>query len=562
MSAKELRYDAAARSALERGVNTLVDTVKVTLGPAGRNVVIEKKFGTPAVVSDGVTIAREITIEDPFENMGAQLVREVATKTNDVAGDGTTTAAVIAQAILREGIRVVTAGAAPLAVRRGVDLAVGRVINDLIKVAVPIDTREQVEEVASLSAHDPSVGKLIADAIERVGKDGVITVEEAQSLDTTLELVEGMQFDKGYISPYFITDAEKMEGVYEEPFMLFFEKKIANVMDIVPIMEQVRAAGKPFIVVAEDVEGEALAAFVVNKLRGVMQCAAVKAPGFGDRRKAMLEDMAILTGGTFITEDLGSKLENVTMDQLGTAKRVVIGKDETTIIDGAGDGKAIQGRIDQIKNALEKSESDYDREKLSERIAKLSGGVAVIKVGAATETELKEKKERIEDGLSSTRAAVEEGVVPGGGSVLVRLADQIPSRLGADRDEKVGVDIVRRALAEPARIIAENAGYEGAVVVARLRECEPGHGFNAETGEYIDMLAAGIADPVKVTRSALENAGSIAGMLLSTECVIADLPEDDEPAAGGGPGGGMGGMPGGMGDMGGMGGMGGMPGMM
>jgi len=565
MSAKDLRFEQAARAALERGVNALVDTLKVTLGPAGRNVVIEKKFGSPTVVSDGVTIAREISVDNPFENMGAQLVREVSTKTNDVAGDGTTTAAVMAQALLREGTRVVAAGAAPLAVKRGVDLAVQHLVAELAKVTVPISGRDQVAEVASLSAHDSVIGELIAEAMEKVGKDGVITVEEAKGLDTSLELVEGMQFDKGYISPYFITDAEKMEGVYEEPLLLFFEKKISNVLDIIPLLEKVRNAGKPFIIVAEDVEGEALAALVVNKLRGILNCAAVKAPGFGDRRRAMLEDMAILTGGTYISEQLGSKLENTTLDMLGTAKRVVITKDDTTLVDGAGDPKAIQGRIEQIKLALERSESDYDREKLSERIAKLSGGVAVIRVGAATETEMKEKKERIEDGLSATRAAVEAGIVPGGGATLVRLADKLPKRLGADEDERIGVNIFRRALSEPTRIIAQNAGYEGAIVVDRIREADQfGFGFNAETGEYEDLMAAGIADPVKVTRSAIENAASIAGLLLSTECIMTDLPEEEPKMPAGGGGGGGGGMPGGMGGMpGGMGGMGGgMPGMM
>jgi chaperonin GroEL len=546
MAAKELIYDEAARRALERGVNALADTVKVTLGPRGRNVVIEKKFGSPSVVSDGVTIAKEISVEDPFENMGAQLVREVASKTNDVAGDGTTTATVLAQAIFREGLRNVAAGANPMGIKRGIDKAVEAAIAEIRKLATPVAERQRIQEVATISANDPVIGELLAEAMEKVGKDGVITVEESKSTQTQLEFVEGMQFDKGYISPYMVTDPERMEAVLEEPYLLFYEKKISNIQDLIPLLEQILRTGKPFVIIAEDVEGEALATLVVNKLRGTFNAIAVKAPGFGDRRKAMLEDMAILTGGQFISEDLGVKLENVTIEMLGRCKRLVVTKDDTTIVEGYGEGSAIQGRINQIKAALEKSESDYDREKLSERIAKLSGGVAVVQVGAATETELKEKKHRIEDALSATRAAVEEGIVAGGGATLIQILPAITDELAGDADEKVGVAIIRRALEEPARIIAQNAGAEGSIVVQQIRNLPAGHGYDARTGEYCDLAARGIVDPAKVTRSAIENAASIASLLLTTECLVADRPEEHKapmPGGGGHPGmGGMGGM--------------------
>lgn len=530
MAAKELIYDEAARRALERGVNALADTVKVTLGPRGRNVVIEKKFGSPAVVSDGVTIAKEISVSDPFENMGAQLVREVASKTNDVAGDGTTTATVLAQAIFREGLKNVAAGANPMGLKRGIDKAVAKAIEEIAKLSTPVKERSRIQEVATISANDPVIGELIAEAMEKVGKDGVITVEESKTATTQLEFVEGMQFDKGYLSPYMVTDPERMEAVLEDPYLLFYEKKISSIQDLVPVLEQVLREGKPLAIIAEELEGEALATLVVNKLRGTINAIAVKAPGFGDRRKAMLEDMAILTGGTFISEDLGLKLESVELSQLGKCKRLIVTKDDTTIIEGYGDTAAIQGRIAQIKAALEKSESDYDREKLSERIAKLSGGVAVVKVGAATETELKEKKQRIEDALSATRAAVEEGIVPGGGSTLIRLIPALTDDLGDDHDEKVGVSIVRRALEEPARVIAQNAGQEGSVIVGQIKTLPAGQGYDARAGEFGDLMARGIVDPAKVTRSAIENAASISSLLLTTECLVADKAEDEKPA--------------------------------
>jgi chaperonin GroEL len=534
MAAKELIYDEQARRALERGVNALADTVKVTLGPRGRNVVIEKKFGSPSVVSDGVTIAKEISVSDPFENMGAQLVREVASKTNDVAGDGTTTATVLAQAIFREGLKNVAAGANPIAVKRGIDAAVARAIEEIGKLATPVKERSRIQEVATISANDAVIGELIAEAMEKVGKDGVITVEESKTTQTQLEFVEGMQFDKGYLSPYMVTDAERMEAVLEDPYILFYEKKISSIQDLVPILEQVLRDGKPLAIVAEEIEGEALATLVVNKIRGTINAIAVKAPGFGDRRKAMLEDMAILTAGTFVSEDLGSKLENLTLAELGRCKRLVVTKDDTTIIEGAGDTAAIQGRIAQIKAALEKSESDYDREKLSERIAKLSGGVAVVKVGAATETELKEKKQRIEDALSATRAAVDEGIVAGGGSTLLHLIPALTDDLGADADEKVGVGIVRRALEEPARVIAQNAGQEGSVIVRETKNLPVGQGYDARAGVFGDLIARGIVDPAKVTRSAIENAASIASLLLTTECLVVDKPEDKKEGGAGG----------------------------
>ena len=543
--AKDLRYDESARRALERGVDILADIVKVTLGPRGRNVVIEKKFGAPTIINDGVTIAKEIQVEDPFENMGAQLVREVASKTNDVAGDGTTTATVLAQAIVREGMRNVAAGSNPMIVKRGIDKAVAAVVEEIRSIAKTVENRSEIAEVASISANDQSIGELIADAMEKVGKDGVITVEESKGTVTSLEFVEGMQFDKGYISPYMVTDPERMEAVIEEPYILLYEKKISAIADLIPILEKVVRTGRPLVLIAEDLEGEALATLVVNKLRGTINAIAVKAPGFGDRRKAMMEDIAILTDGRFITEDLGLKLENVDLPLLGQAKKVVVTKDETTIIEGKGAEDAIQGRIGQIKRQIDETDSDYDREKLQERLAKLAGGVAVIQVGAATETELKEKKHRIEDALSATRAAVEEGIVPGGG---VTFIDVIPvlDTVEGDAEELVGVSIVRKALEEPARMIANNAGMEGSVVVQKIRSMDKGFGLNAATGEYEDMVKAGIVDPAKVTRFALQNAASIAAMLLTTEALVADIPEPEKAAPAGPPMGGMGGMGGGM----------------
>jgi chaperonin GroEL len=525
MAAKEILYTEAARHALERGVDTIANAVKVTLGPRGRNVVLEKKFGSPTVINDGVTIAKEIELEDRFENMGAQLVREVASKTNDVAGDGTTTATVLAQAIFKEGLKAVAAGANPMYVKRGIDRAVEAAVKFIQETATPVEGRAAIEQVATISANDPAIGKVVADAIEKVTKDGVITVEESKGTETTLEVVEGMRFDRGYISPYFITDPERMEAVLEEPYILLYEKKISAAQDIIPVLEQVVRAGKPLVIIAEDMEGEALATLVVNKLRGVFQCAAVKAPGFGERRKAMMEDIAILTGGTFITEDLGIKLENVKLDQLGRAEKVVIEKEHTTIIGGKGKPEAIQGRIQQIRKQIETTESDYDREKLQERLAKLAGGVAVIKVGAATETELKEKKSRFEDAINATKAAVEEGIVPGGGVTLVNAIKALDA-LQVDGDEKIGVHIVRRALEEPLRQIANNAGAEGSVIVEKVKELPQGHGYNAATGEFVNMIEAGIVDPAKVTRTALENAASIASMLLTTEALVAEVPEE------------------------------------
>ncbi len=549
--AKDLKFDEAARRGLERGVNVLADAVKVTLGPRGRNVVLQKKFGGPTVINDGVTIAKEIELEDAFENMGAQLVREVASKTNDVAGDGTTTATVLAQAMVKEGLRAVAAGASPLAVKKGIDAAVAAAVAAIQEQAVNVETREQIAEVATISANDPEIGEIVAEAMDKVGKDGVITVEESKGTTTTLELTEGMQFDKGYISPYFVTDLERMETTLEEPLILLYEKKISAVADMLPALEQVAQSRRPLLIIAEDVDGEALATLVVNKIRGILNVAAVKAPGFGDRRKAMMEDIAILTNGQFVTEDLGIKLENITPEMLGTAKKVVISKDKTTLVEGAGSTEAIQGRIGILKRQIEESDSDYDREKLQERLAKLAGGVAVLKVGAATETELKEKKARIEDALSATRAAVEEGIVPGGGATYIHLLDKLadikPTGNGASAaDFKTGVNIVRRALEEPARIIAANAGAEGSVVAQTISTKEKGVGYNAATGEYVDMIKAGIVDPAKVTRSALQNAASIASMLLTTEAAIADIPEKNGAPMGGG-----GGMPGGMGGMGG-----------
>jgi chaperonin GroEL len=544
MAVKELLFDEAARRALERGVNTLADAVKVTLGPRGRYVVLEKKFGSPSLVDDGVTIAKEVEVEDKFENMGAQLAREVASKTNDVAGDGTTTATVLAQAIVREGLKNVAAGANPLAVKRGIDKAVETVVGEIKKLAVQVESKESITQVATNSAKNAVIGDLIADAMDKVGKDGVITVEESKGTTTSLELVEGMQFDKGYISPYFVTDAERLEAVLDEPLILLHEKKISSIQDMLPVLEKVVRQGKPILIIAEDVDGEALATLVVNKLRGTINVVAVKAPGFGDRRKAMMEDIAVLTGGKFITEDLGIKLENVDETFLGSAKRVTITKEDTTIVEGKGTSGDIQGRIAQIRAQIEKSDSDYDREKLQERLAKLSGGVAVIQVGAATETELKEKKHRIEDALSATRAAVEEGIVPGGGTVFLKALPALEA-LKLSGDEKVGVDIIRRALEEPARQIANNAGVEGSVVVEKIKTT--GKGYNAATGEFGDLVAQGIVDPAKVSRSALQNAASIAGMILTTETLVAEKPEKNPAPMGGG--GGMGGMGGGMGGM-------------
>ena len=542
MVAKQLLFDEAARRRLRDGVDALADAVKVTLGPRGRNVVLDKKYGAPNITKDGVTVAREIELEDPFENMGAQLAKQVATKTNDVAGDGTTTATVLAQALVHAGMKVVASGYNPMMVKRGIEAALQAAVEDLRAQAKPVLTKEQIAHVASISANDKQIGELIADVMEKVGKDGVITVEESKGTQTSLELVEGMQFDKGYISPYMVTDAERMEAVLEEPYILLYEKKISNVQDLIPLLEKVVRAGKPLVIIAEDVEGEALATLVVNKLRGTLNTVAVKAPGFGDRRKAMMGDIAVLTAGRFITEDLGVKLENVELSDLGRAKKVVVTKEDTTIIEGAGDLKAIQGRIAQIKREIEETDSDYDREKLQERLAKLSGGVAVIQVGAATETELKEKKHRIEDALSATRAAVEEGIVPGGGITLIHAASAI-EKLKLKDDEAIGAQIVKRALEEPTRCIAYNAGLEGSVVVERIKNEAPGIGLNAATGKYENLAEAGIVDPAKVTRSALQNAASIAGMVLTTEALVAEKPEKKENS-GSGPGGhgGMGGM--------------------
>lgn len=540
--AKDLLYSEQARRKLEKGVNTLADAVKITLGPKGRNVVLEKKYGSPTITNDGVTIAREIELEDPFENMGAQLVKEVATKTNDVAGDGTTTATVLAQAMIREGLKNVAAGANPMELKKGIDKAVDTAVEYIKGKAKPVETRSAIAQVAAISADDEEIGELIAEAMEKVGKDGVITVEESQTFGTELEVVEGMQFDRGYISPYMVTDAERMEAVLEDPYILITDRKIGAIQDLLPVLEKMIQVGRPLLIIAEDVEGEALATLVVNKLRGTLNVAAVKAPGFGDRRKAMLDDIAVVTGGQVISEELGLKLENTTINQLGSARQVIIAKEETTIVDGKGSQDAIKSRINQIRVQIDETDSDYDREKLQERLAKLAGGVAVIKVGAATETELKEVKHRIEDALSATRAAVEEGIVPGGGVTLLNAVNSLDN-MALSGDARTGAEIVRRALAEPLRLIAANAGLEGAVVVEKTKTLKSGVGLNAVTGEYVDMLEAGIVDPAKVTRSALQNAASIAGMLLTTETLIADTPEKDEPMPMGGPGMG-GGMPG------------------
>jgi chaperonin GroEL len=534
MPAKMLKFNEEARRALERGVNKVANAVRVTLGPKGRNVVLDRKWGAPIITKDGVTVAKEIELSDPWENMGAQLCREVASKTNDVAGDGTTTATVLAQALVNEGMRYVAAGGNPIALKRGIEKAVAKAVETIKAHAIPVTEREQTEYVATIAGNDPEIGKMIAEAMDKVGKDGVITIEESKGTQTTLEIVEGMQFDRGYISPYFITDPERMEAVLEDALILIHEKKISSAQDLLPVLERVAQARRPLLIIAEDVDGDALATLVVNKLRGVLQCAAVKAPGFGERRKAMLEDIAILTGGRFISEDLGIKLENVTLDMLGQAKKVVIGKEETTIIEGAGSHEAVVGRINQIKRLIETTESSYDREKLQERLAKLSGGVAVIKVGAATETELKEKKHRFEDALSATRAAVEEGIVPGGGKIFL-LAQAALNGIGDDDDERTGVTIVKRALEEPLRQIAENAGLEGSVIVEKVKALGTHEGLDAVTGTFVDLVKSGIIDPAKVSRAALENAASIAGLVLTTEAMVAEKPEKKtEPTPGGG----------------------------
>ncbi len=531
--AKEIKYDEEARRLLEDGVNKLADTVKVTLGPKGRNVVLEKKFGAPVITNDGVTIAREIEVEDIWENCGVQLAKEVATKTNDVAGDGTTTATVLAQAMVREGLRNVAAGANPLALKRGIEKAVDMVVKDIKKNSKEVETKEEISRVATISADSEEVGKIIADAMDKVGKDGVITVEESQTFGMIFEVVEGMQFDKGYLSPYMVTDPERMEAVLDDPYILIANQKISAIADLLPVLEKVMQAGKPLLIIAEDVEGEALATLVVNKIRGTFQSAAVKAPGFGDRRKSLLEDIAIVTGGQAISEELGIKLENITMDMLGRARQVKVTKEETIIVEGAGKPEDIKGRVNQIKSEIERSDSEFDREKLQERLAKLSGGVAVIKVGAATEVELKERKHRIEDALSATKAAVEEGIVAGGGVVLVNAINAIKAD-DLEGDEKTGAEIVRRALEEPLRQIANNAGSEGSVVVEKVKGLKKGHGFNAINGEYVDMMKEGIIDPAKVTRSALQNAASIASLLLTTEAVVAEQPEETPAMPGGG----------------------------
>jgi chaperonin GroEL len=538
MAHKELKYDTAARQALEAGVDSVANAVKVTLGPKGRYVVLDKKFGAPTITNDGVTIAREIEVEDVFENQGAQLVREVATATNDVAGDGTTTATVLAQTIVHSGLKNVTAGANPIALRRGIERAVDQVVEEIRSEAKEISGKDQIARVAAISAGDDEIGDVIADAIEKVGKDGVVNVEEGQTFGMDLEFTEGMQFDKGYISPYMVTDQDRMEAVLEDPYILIANQKIGSVRDLLPVLEQVIQSGKPLLVIAEDVEGEALATLVVNKLRGTFTAVAVKAPGFGDRRKRMLEDISILTGGEVITEEMGLKLENTQLSQLGHARRVVVTKDTSTVIDGAGDSDGIKGRINQIKQEIENTDSDFDREKLQERLAKLSGGVAVVKVGAATETEMKEKKHRVEDALQATRAALEEGIVPGGGVALLRAAEAVKVDSLDDGDEQTGARIILRALEEPVRQLAENAGLEGSVVVNEVRKAKKGSGLNAETGEIVDLVEAGIIDPAMVTRSALQNAASIAKNILTTEAIVAEMPEKD--------GAGMGGMPGGM----------------
>ncbi len=544
MAAKQLQFDENARHALLRGVEKLAKAVKATLGPSGRNVILDKKFGSPTITKDGVTVAKEIELEDPYENMGAQLVREVASKTSDIAGDGTTTATVLAESIYKEGLRNVTAGANPTSLQRGIMKAVEAIVEELKKISKKVGDRTEIAQVATVSANwDKTIGEIIADAMDKVGKDGTITVEEAKSIETTLEVVEGMQFDKGYLSPYFVTNAEAMEAVLENPYILIYEKKISSLKDMLPLLEKVAKAGRPLLIIAEDVEGEALATLVVNKLRGTLQVCAVKAPGFGDRRKAMLEDIAVLTGGRCITEDLGIKLENVKLEDLGRTKRVTIDKENTTIVEGEGKQVDIKGRVSQIRRQIEETTSDYDREKLQERLAKLAGGVAVINVGAATETEMKEKKARVEDALHATRAAVEEGIVPGGGVAFIRAQKALDNLRGLEADEKVGVAIVRRAIEEPTRQLADNAGKEGALVVEEVKKRKGNEGYDVSADEYTDLVKAGIVDPTKVTRSALQNAASISGLLLTTEALVTELPEKEKtpPMPGGGMGG-MGGM--------------------
>ena len=533
MAAKQLQFDEHARQALLRGVEKLAKAVKATLGPSGRNVILDKKFGSPTITKDGVTVAKEIELEDPYENMGAQLVREVASKTSDIAGDGTTTATVLAESIYREGLRNVTAGANPTSLQRGINKAVAAIVAELAKISKKVKDRTEIAQVATVSANwDAAIGNIIADAMDKVGKDGTITVEEAKSIETTLDVVEGMQFDKGYISPYFVTNAETMEANLESAYLLIHEKKITSLKDILPVLEKVAKTGKPLLIISEDVEGEALATLVVNKLRGTINVAAVKAPGFGDRRKALMEDIAILTGGRCITEDLGIKLENLTLEDLGKAKRVTIDKENTTIVEGSGKQSDIQGRVGQIRRQIEETTSDYDREKLQERLAKLAGGVAVINVGAATETEMKEKKARVEDALHATRAAVEEGIVPGGGIALIR-AQKVLDTLKLEGDEKIGAEIVRRAVEFPLRQLADNAGLEGALIVSEAKRRKGNEGLNIATGEWVDLVKAGIVDPTKVTRSALQNAASISGLLLTTEALITEIPEKKAPAGGG-----------------------------
>src|SRR4030088_1993826 len=539
MAAKQLQFDEAARHTLLRGVEKLARAVKATLGPSGRNVILDKKFGSPTITKDGVTVAKEIELEDPYENMGAQLVREVASKTSDVAGDGTTTATVLAESIFREGLRNVTAGANPTYLQRGIQKAVEAIVDELQKISKKVSDRTEIAQVATVSANwDKTIGEIIADAMDKVGKDGTITVEEAKSIETTLEVVEGMQFDKGYLSPYFVTNAESMEAILENAYILIYEKKISSLKDLLPLLEKVAKAGRPLLIISEDVEGEALATLVVNKLRGTLQVAAVKAPGFRDRRKAMLEDLAVLTGGQCITEDLGIKLENVKLEDLGRAKRVTIDKENTTVVEGGGKQSEIQGRVGQMRRQIEETTSDYDREKLQERLAKLAGGVAVINVGAATETEMKEKKARVEDALHATRAAVEEGIVPGGGVALLRAQTSLAKLKVSDTDEQVGVDIIRRALEEPLRMIVQNAGGEGSIVLEKVRSSkDEKFGYNALTDTYEDLVQAGVIDPTKVTRTALQNAASIASLLLTTEAIIVEKKETNPAPAGGGGGG-------------------------
>ena len=539
MSAKEIKYNIKAREAMLTGIDTLSNAVKVTLGPKGRNVIIEKSFGSPVITKDGVTVAKEIELEDKFENMGAQMVREVASKTSDIAGDGTTTATILAQAIYAEGSKLVAAGVNPMALKRGVDKAVEVVVGELKKMTKPTKDQKEIAQVGTISANnDPTIGNIIAEAMDKVGKEGVITVEEAKAMETSLDVVEGMQFDRGYSSPYFSTDPEKMECILEDPYILIHEKKISSMKDLLPILEQIAKMGKPLMIISEDVEGEALATLVVNKLRGSLQTCAVKAPGFGDRRKAMMEDIAILTGGELVAEDLGIKLENVSINDLGTAKRIIIDKDNTTIIDGAGSKEKIEGRVRLIRAQIDETSSDYDREKLQERLAKLIGGVAVINVGAATETEMKEKKARVEDALNATRAAVEEGIIPGGGTAYLRCLDALNDLKADNQEEEHGVNIIKRAIEEPLRQIANNAGHEGSVIVEHVKSKNGDVGFNAENGEYEDLMQAGIIDPTKVSRIALQNAASVSGLLITTEAMVAEIPKE-EPAMGGMPGGGM-----------------------